>query len=1301
MGILANPSSCRGNIGGHRLSLRLEPLEPRILLSAGAEPQALEVFSALPARFVENQGQWPDASVRFAHDGNGVNVALTDMGPRFQVFRQEPEPDAEGTPGDPLDPEHAVTDVLEFSASLVGAEAVVPVGLEPSESVFNYYVGDQANWLSAVPSYEVVVYPDLYPGVDLHVWGLRSHLKYEFHVAPGADWSQIQVRYEGIAGLSLAEDGSLAVDLGDEWGSVVDDAPYIYQQIGGEEVEVAGCFLLLDDVTYGFEITGELDPSRTLIVDPELAWSTYLGGGSSDNGHGIAADADGNVLVTGDTVSSGWLSGGFDTSYNGVRDAFVAKLSPTGTHLWSTYLGGSSGDWGYGIAVDTGGNVLLTGTTMSSGWVSGGFDTTPSGLPDAFVAKLSPSGSHVWSTYLSGSTYDEGRGIAVDAAGNALVTGYTSSSGFAWDGFDTTYNGAGDAFVAKLSSSGDHLWSTYLGGSVSDGGYGIAVDATGNALVTGRTGSSGWASGGFDTTYNGGGDAFVAKLSPSGDHVWSTYLGGSGVDYALSGPSPTTAFPGITVDAAGNALVTGSTASSGWVSGGFDTSHSAGRDAFVAKLSPTGDHLWSTYLGNGSDGCGIAADADGNALVTGGTGSSGWVSGGFDTTRNGNYDAFVAKLSPSGDHLWSSYLGGGIFDYGRGIAVDSAGNPVVTGETTSSSGWVSGGFDTTYGGSIDAFVARILTGASSPTGLSITDWSGAEGDSGTRNAAFVVTLASPASGTVTVDWATADASASAWSDYVPANGTLTFPVGSTQQWINVEVCGDTSGEGDEAFHVLLSNPTGGAEISDGDGLGTIEDDDGSSSGLSVLVGDGGLAGSCTYVDPQGVTVKIRVRRGTASLRFDTPLDWVAGSRITITTPGVRLVKVEFQDETSERTQLSIKVGRGSFTRIGEIRATHEIGKISAPRVILDGTGLYISEGYAKSVRLGGMEGTARIHMLGDNRPSGVTLNLGLLDGSWITCASPIKSLKAGQWAGGGLEAPWIRTMAITGAPGGIRGDCELWMHLNSTNSKGISLGKLSIAGVLHDAEIYALGSVGKVTVGAATNATILAGVDDSFGYWTPTLDDLGYGWKINAFKAKSLVRDPGVGRHVILTENLILGAWHLGKVHLGLPETSDPEESLITILTNMIKGKNGSFIEPSTGRRYRFGDVVTPPDSTPPWLDIDPASVVTSVPSGTARGKYGVRLQAVSSAGDAATATIKINGNTVAQGTRGVTYDRASDPDWEFYRSGTILEISVSAGFLTFGSQIFIIDPRSGHSELLFDNAMGQDLGWRIVRQIP
>jgi protocatechuate 3,4-dioxygenase beta subunit len=398
----------------------------------------------------------------------------------------------------------------------------------------------------------------------------------------------------------------------------------------------------------------KLNPTGTGLV-----YSTFLGGSSTDQGFGIAVDGAGSAYVTGVTESSNFPTtvGAFDTTRNGI-DAFVTKLNATGTAplVYSTFLGGSSTDRGFGIAVDSAGSAYVTGETESNNFptTTGAFDTTQNGV-DAFVTKLNATGTTplLYSTYLGGSGADRGRGIVVDGAASAYVTGVTESNNFPTTGgaFDTTQNGV-DAFVIKLNASGSAplLYSTYLGGSGTDRGFGIGVDASGSAYITGETDSNNFPTtvGTFDNTQNGV-DAFVTKLNPTlvgaASLVYSTYLGGSGADRGF----------GIGVDGSGSAYITGETDSNNFptTTGAFDTTQN-GVDAFVTKLNPTGTAplLYSTYLGgSGADrGFGIDVDGAGNAYVTGRTESTDFptTTGAFDTTYNTNGDAFVTKLDMIG-----------------------------------------------------------------------------------------------------------------------------------------------------------------------------------------------------------------------------------------------------------------------------------------------------------------------------------------------------------------------------------------------------------------------------------------------------------------------------------------------------------------------------------------------------------------------------------------------------------------------------------------------------------------------------
>jgi len=374
-----------------------------------------------------------------------------------------------------------------------------------------------------------------------------------------------------------------------------------------------------------------------------LVYSTYLGGSGEDWGRGTAVDSFGNAYVTGYTYSPNFptVSPLQATHGGGSYDAFVAKLNAAGSALvYSTYLGGGGDDRGYGIAADSFGNAYVTGYTGSGNFptVSPLQATHGGGTYDVFVAKLNAAGSAVvYSTYLGGSGDDQGNGIAVDSFGNAYVTGYTN-----WTNFPTAnplqpaFGGNWDAFVAKLNAAGSALvYSTYLGGSSYDCGYGIAVDSSGSAYVTGYTTSANFPTASpLQATYGAGGgwDAFVTKLNAAGSAlVYSTYLGGSGDDFGDA----------IAVDSSGKAYVTGHTSSTDFPTANALRATKAGGyyDLFIGKIAEAGGECaysisptsqsFSSSGGSGSvtvttqSGCGwgAASNAAWLTITAGGTGS--------------------------------------------------------------------------------------------------------------------------------------------------------------------------------------------------------------------------------------------------------------------------------------------------------------------------------------------------------------------------------------------------------------------------------------------------------------------------------------------------------------------------------------------------------------------------------------------------------------------------------------------------------------------------------------------------------
>jgi len=678
-------------------------------------------LTSMPLAFTQNMGQWDDRAL-FRADAGGATMWITTEGVCYQFTRRIERVDADqdtsrsdmasmGRHPRGIGDEPDSIETMVIKAAFVGANPnPTATGDNLLDYKCNYFLGnDPAKWRTDVPNYEAITLEEVYPGIDLTYYGNGRQMEYDFVVNPGADYSLIQIQYEGAEGLAVADDGALVVTT--KWGEIKELSPVVYQEVGGSRRSVASEYVVQDDHTFGFRLGNDYDRTLPVVIDPVLVYSTYLGGSSDEYGNGIAVDGEGSAYVTGETYSSDFPTATpFDGSFNGgYEDAFVTKLSPSGTSLvYSTYLGGSIDDIGLGIAVDGAGSAYVTGLTNSSNFPTATpFDGSLNGTQDAFLTKLSPAGnSLVYSTYLGGDGTDYGNGIAVDGVGSAYVTGLTNSSDFPTaTPFDGSFNGVRDAFVTKLSQAGNSLvYSSYVGGSDQDESYDIAVDGAGSAYVTGLTYSADYPTATpFDGSYGGSQDAFLTKLSPAGNSlVYSTYLGGSGGDIGL----------GIAVDGAGSAYVTGYTYSSDFPTASpFDGSSNGSNDAFVTKLSPVGTSLvYSTYLGgnSGDGGCGIAVDGSGAVYVVGSSSSSDFPTQNSYQTYKGNYDAFVTKLSSSGNSLvYSTYLGGSNDDRGSGIAVDGAGSAYVTGRTGSADFPTATPFDGSLNGYVDAFVTKV------------------------------------------------------------------------------------------------------------------------------------------------------------------------------------------------------------------------------------------------------------------------------------------------------------------------------------------------------------------------------------------------------------------------------------------------------------------------------------------------------------------------------------------------------------------------------------------------------------------
>ena len=699
-----------------------------------AQARILDGYGKLPLSFEANQGQ-TDPQVRFLSRGAGYSLFLTSTeavlalteGPQQKpAARAARAPGSAGAEGPALHAARASishdnkTAVLRMK--LVGANAKAEViGQDELPGKSNYFIGnDPKKWHTNVRQFAKVRYEGVYPGIDLVYYGNQRKLEYDFVLQPGANPQAIRLGIEGARRLRL-EQGDLV--LTNDVGDVHLRSPHIYQEANGVRQEVRGRYVITSRNEVGFRVAA-YDRRRALVIDPVLAYSTYLGGSGSEGGGGlsggIAVDSAGNAYVTGRTSSTDFPTvNPIQSTNHGAVDAFVTKFNADGSALvYSTYLGGSGDDIGTAITVDSTGNAYVTGITSSTDFPTtpGAFQPTCAGsCGSAFVTEINSSGSAlVYSSYLGGSGGANAAGIAVDGSGNAYVAGYAFEDFPTTPGaFQRTYGGNGDAFASEVNPTGTALvYSTYLGGSNTDFGDGIAVDSSGNAYVTGLTESTDFpTASAIQPTFNGGNmDAFVTKLNADGSAlIYSTYLGGSGDDVGF----------GVAVDAAGNAYIAGRTYSTDFpTANAFQPTNHGAPDAFVTKINAAGSaFVYSTYLGGSSydEAYRIAIDGSGNAYITGDTYSSDFpLASAVQSAKSGLDAPFVTKLDAAGNGLvYSTYLGGKrtkkiIIEQGYGIAADAAGSAYVTGFAISKKFPITPlAFQLSLKGPADVFVAKI------------------------------------------------------------------------------------------------------------------------------------------------------------------------------------------------------------------------------------------------------------------------------------------------------------------------------------------------------------------------------------------------------------------------------------------------------------------------------------------------------------------------------------------------------------------------------------------------------------------
>jgi hypothetical protein len=690
--------------------------------------QARSAYNRLPLAFEVNEGQAP-AAVKFRSRGQGYNLLLTDEGATLSLKNRVREA---GPPRTAAKVRTERTAVVQMR--LLGATAAAGVeGVDQLPGHSDYFIGrDPSLWRTNVANYAKVKYPGVYPGVDLVYYGNQRQLEFDFVVAPHADPKAISMAFDGARGVRVEPaTGDLVVDSGN--GDIRLHKPVIYQKAAAQPVQlfeapnrlVDGRFVTKGRHQVAFEI-GAYDASQTLVIDPTLIYSTYLGGAvptltfpdtDDDSYGGIAVDSSGNAYVTGDTDCYDFPVAGnpFQPTHavtTGDSDAFVTKFSADGsTLIYSTFLGGTNDDVGWAIAVDSAGNAYLTGVTNSTDFPTlNAVQPANGGGPyDGFAAKLNPDGSKlIYSTYLGSSGTDEAYALTLDQQDNAYIGGYTDSSNYPVHNAVQPNNAGGiDCFITKLTSAGAIAYSTYLGGSSDDYTGGLAISPKGGLILVGETLSVDFPVVNSLQSANGGGyDAFVAKLNAAGSKLtYSSYFGGSGDDGAFS----------VATDKYGHIYMQGTTTSTNFpAKNALQPVYGGGlNDSFVTKLNASGSAvIFSTYLGgNGADySWGLVVDSSDRVWAAGQTNSTNFPVTGdaLQKTLAGGYDGYLIQLTAAGTKLrFSTYFGGSGDDHLGNIALDSNGGVYITGQTYSADFPLMNPYQPVFKGLSDAFVAKI------------------------------------------------------------------------------------------------------------------------------------------------------------------------------------------------------------------------------------------------------------------------------------------------------------------------------------------------------------------------------------------------------------------------------------------------------------------------------------------------------------------------------------------------------------------------------------------------------------------
>ncbi len=667
-----------------------------------------------PLYFIENKGQITDtegkslSEVLYVVKNNHFNIYIYKDGLSYQFEQIVAESDINDNVGNDIyqeimQLENAQRKTCRLDVKLLNANKNATVNAEDKAAYFENYFNSEysSNAITQVGAFQKICINNIYPGINWILYFKDNTLKYDFEVSAGVNPNCIQMQILNAGSTQLIDNKSLKIST--ELGDINDSNLYCYEKENNSKV--AAQFKLENNIL-SFS-TENYNTNNTLIIDPEISWSTYVGGEGEDASNAITMDAFENIYITGYTASgAGMAQAGIQMTYGGGGfDAYLAKYDTLGNKLWCTYVGGKKSDYGTNICIDNTGNIYITGLEFSNNFpVLNAFQGTYGGGYDAFLQKFDSNGNRIWGTYYGGSGDDAGRGVAVDSDNNIILSGTTSSpNNIASAGaYKIVNTGLNDAFIAKFDSNGNRLWATYYGGPNDDECRSVCINSSNDIIITGYTKStSGIALAGYDMTQGGNNDVYITKFNSAGNLIWGTYYGGTGDDNGNV----------IQCDDLGNIYIGLQTNSAtGFNCTGYNTSINGAYDAVFAKFSGDGNLTWATYFGGTENDFGKALYVKNNFVYAAGyTSSSSNISlNGFQNAKNGMADAYIAKFNYDGILQWASYFGSNNDEYGRAILSKKLSTIYFIGKTFSPAGISYKGTQNTFGGGVaDGFIIKI------------------------------------------------------------------------------------------------------------------------------------------------------------------------------------------------------------------------------------------------------------------------------------------------------------------------------------------------------------------------------------------------------------------------------------------------------------------------------------------------------------------------------------------------------------------------------------------------------------------